>query len=203
MRLYHFTCPLHAPTILREGITRGDNPTSPVQGFNSPWLTTDPVPENQAWAGADSRPLFADKTTVRLTVEVPDEGFDLVHWPEFASKHIAPEYARALATSGGDANSWYFSTTTIRPEWITEIALREDVADEVTRMLFDHAAAFDAIEKRIRKLGRQAKRRGEKIYPHIEMTEEGPRLSILKPGGSTSMSPRYGSGKRRRGRRHC
>ena len=42
MILYHFTAVEYLDAIMKEGLSRGDVPTSAAAGRNGVWLTTDP-----------------------------------------------------------------------------------------------------------------------------------------------------------------
>jgi hypothetical protein len=75
--LYHFTSRFHLPLIEDAGaITHGDVELSPTEGFNAPWLTTNPERAAQGWAAMPPDFQFqglhlADKSEVRLAVHIP------------------------------------------------------------------------------------------------------------------------------------
>jgi hypothetical protein len=123
MRLYHFTCLLWLPEILKDGITLGEVPTGPTRSKDRPNaanLTNDPDPRHQSvWTGRNA----ADKTKVRLTVEVPDNEVmsfrQLVDRFKIKSswlKRIDPSYQRP---------HWFFAFDGVSPEKITTVEIRE------------------------------------------------------------------------------
>jgi hypothetical protein len=115
---YHFTSEDNLPSIMRSGISRGDVPTSPVGGFQAPWLTLNPNPQQQHWS------MGGSKTQVRLTVEIPDdEAEKLWPWLELAKEAETPEWwLDALNQSGGGGDAyWLVFLGVIKPEWITNV----------------------------------------------------------------------------------
>lgn len=127
-RLYHFTRQGYVDPILREGITRGDVPTSPVGGYQAPWLTDDPNAGKQGWVQG------GDKTQMRLTVDIPDTWEDsegqtyspldyLWRWRDLAEvEEVEDWWLTALdEAAGGGSEHWYVykGPEGIRPEWIS------------------------------------------------------------------------------------
>lgn len=102
LRLYHYTSPWHLPAILDDGLTRGDVPLTPTGGTNAVWLTGDPNPAVQGWAGGF-------KTAVRITVDLDSGDPRLVKWSDYATERgVDPGWHKILdQTGGGGANDWY------------------------------------------------------------------------------------------------
>lgn len=123
--LYHFTCELHLPSIMQEGLTRGDVPTSYTGGFNAPWLTSDSSwGGNSGWAGgSERRNTEIDKNKFRLTVVIPDADPDLHHWPELAKELEIDKlwYTALNESSGGGAENHYVYKGEIPRSWITKV----------------------------------------------------------------------------------
>jgi len=115
---YHFTSETNLPGIMHSGISRGDVPTSPGGGFQAPWLTGNPNPQQQQWVGA------TPKTEIRLTVDIPDDEEDkLWPWLEVAVAMDIPDWwldALNKAGGGGQAD-WFVFLGVIKPEWITNV----------------------------------------------------------------------------------
>jgi hypothetical protein len=126
-RLYHFTLLENVDSILREGIIRGDVPTSPLEGYQAPWLTDDPNAGNQGWVEG------GNKTQVRLTVLIPEWRRDsegqpysppdyLWKWRDLAdAEGVEDWWFDALdKAAGGGSEHWYVykGPEGIRPEWI-------------------------------------------------------------------------------------
>jgi hypothetical protein len=142
VRLYHFTALEYLPSILEEGLTRGDVPLGPRKfGGNAVWLTLNADPAAQAfWAGEGERlatdeerrhleslfgkPVppgsrFADKRAVLLAVEIPDEDPKLVQWLRFARlRGVNPKWLRNLRSSP----DWFIYRGAVPTDWIIEIA---------------------------------------------------------------------------------
>ncbi|MAH49978.1 hypothetical protein CMI37_29435 [Candidatus Pacearchaeota archaeon] len=127
-RLYHFTRQGYVDSILREGITRGDVPTSPMGGYQAPWLTDDPNAGKQGWVQG------GDKTQMRLTVDIPDTWEDsegqtyspldyLWRWRDLAEvEDVEVWWFESLdEAAGGGSEHWYVykGPEGIRPEWIS------------------------------------------------------------------------------------
>jgi|APSaa5957512535_1039671.scaffolds.fasta_scaffold93897_1 hypothetical protein len=130
--LYHFTCEIHLPSIMihlpsimQEGLTRGDVPTSYDGGFNAPWLTSDSSwMGNTGWAGSGLRNgTEIDKNKFRLTVRVPDSDANLRHWPELANELEVDKawYAALDESGGGGSDNHYVYRGSIPRSWITKV----------------------------------------------------------------------------------
>lgn len=104
MLLYHYTSPAHLRGIDRHGLTIGDVVTDfgNFEGLVGVWLTSSQSPTGHGLGGS---PL--DKTKIRLTVDVSEDG-KLVRWADWAPMHISLDTARRLIAAGGQsADSWY------------------------------------------------------------------------------------------------
>lgn len=126
MKLYHFTAKEYVEEIKTHGVLLGDVPTSPLEGFNAPWLTSDPSWEKQGWREGS----VIDKAAARLTIEIPDEelGNKLFHWPKVAKMlNMSKEWFFALDEAGGrGSQSWYIHLGTIPPERIKKIEYKKE-----------------------------------------------------------------------------
>jgi hypothetical protein len=121
MILYHYTSTYHLPTILKEGLARGDVPVTPQKGFNAVWFTTmnDAKPGEHGLSGS-----AVDKTSVRITVELDRRDPLLIKWGTFARK-LKPIWRRALESSGGDTHkTWYFYKGILIPEMFIDVCTR-------------------------------------------------------------------------------
>ena len=93
MRLYHFTCLFHLPSILADGLNRGDEVISPTESLNAPSFTTNPNRNAVHWN--DGGP--ADKRRVRILVDVPDDDENLVPWRELMKRYnVRREVVKAI-----------------------------------------------------------------------------------------------------------
>jgi len=144
MLLYHFTCVECLPTILREGLSRGEVPYSATEVGNAVNLTVDSMPEgNGVFRGAlltdEERATFArinnraeppqgarwpDKTAVRISVEIPSSDCKLVKWEPFARRRLDPEWLAALH-EGQKPDGWWLYFGTIPPSNFTEVCERD------------------------------------------------------------------------------
>ena len=140
MRFYHFTALEYLPSILDEGLTRGDVPLGPRKFDNAVWLTRNADPAAQAcWAGEErlltdeerraheslyGYPVppgsrFADKRAVLLAVEIPEDDPKLIAWRSLAKRSGAnPKWLRTLRSSP----DWFIYRGTVPTDWIVEIA---------------------------------------------------------------------------------
>lgn len=117
MKLYHFTSPHHVEGCTSKGISLGCIPTRilpPQFVFGFQWLTANPE-YKQSWNEGSSLPY--DRTTYRLTVEVPEEyEHNVVQWNKIGI-FLTPLYNTLSATA--DHINWYLYRGKIPPEWIT------------------------------------------------------------------------------------
>lgn len=128
LSLHHFTSHYHYSRILTEGIMRGDVPTSPNTGYNAVWLTSDPDPDHQEWAGG---PL--DKTAIRLSVQIMSDDTSLHHWPLLARKLGVPRwwYDALDQTGGGGSNNWYVYHQPIAPDRLVVVETKPMTMQEL------------------------------------------------------------------------
>lgn len=122
MILYHFTSLAHWKAIQGVGLTRGDVPTGPTEGFNAVWLTDDLNAGAQGWAAGS----IYDKSAVRLTVSVR-KGPKLKHWSKFAKKIGVPQwwYDALDKAGGGNSEHWYIHLSAIPMKNIKDVAFKE------------------------------------------------------------------------------
>lgn len=117
MKLYHYTCIQHWPTILASGLLKvTESNISPVVDHAGPdvvWLTTD----SRCKHGHGLELSAVDKTRIRITVDVP---VDDVHvWRQWASAHGAdPRFMAALASSGGSSTWRVIERPIPSSEWV-------------------------------------------------------------------------------------
>lgn len=137
MLLYHYTAKEYLPLILAEGLTRGDVPTSPTEGMNAVWLTSDSAADGHGLT--DGRELtdrekqmagiaptqsarFPNKRAIRLQVRIPQGDRNLMVWSKWARKRLNPDWYRILdEAGGGKSQSWYLYWGTVPPAWIAGI----------------------------------------------------------------------------------
>lgn len=124
MSLYHFTCLCHLPSILKDGLTRGQMPdfvSSPESP--TPNLTSNPNREpHKVWSGSnnDDENSFSDKLRFRLTVEVPDLARLKPQRELWREQGISRKSQRAYDLLG-QAKFWFIHFGTIPPSCITKI----------------------------------------------------------------------------------
>ncbi|HTF32788.1 MAG TPA: hypothetical protein VK714_03690 [Myxococcota bacterium] len=140
MKLYHFTGVEYLEEIATAGLTRGEVPLGPMKTENAVWLTRDPDPDSQGWAGEGhvltdlerelaaklkGRPVppgafLADKRAVRLIIEVPAGDAKLVPWLTFARQRgVSGKWRRTLnRTGGGGQENWFLYLGTVPTKWI-------------------------------------------------------------------------------------
>ena len=123
MLIYHFTCLVNLPEVIREGITKGEIPTAKTPYGDRPQaanLTTNPKREDQDLWNTGR----VDKTRIRLTMDLPDS--DLTSFREVKErfkitstwlKRLAPYHAR---------QHWYFAFGGVRPDHITLVEKWDD-----------------------------------------------------------------------------
>src|SRR5262245_26233803 len=114
--LYHFTCLLNLPSILRDGISKGEVPVGHYDIRQAPNLTTNPNGEAVHYLSA-----VTDKTKVRLTVSIPAGDNSLESWsPVCAREKTAPAYRRKLQQGArGQTKFYYVYWGVVPPDWFT------------------------------------------------------------------------------------
>jgi hypothetical protein len=151
MKLYHFTHEDALPSILEEGLNRGEVPLTPTKVENAVWLTTDPSPGGHgvfAHGGiivtreialmlasqgltarvGDTLP-YADKQKIRIKVEFQTSRTrGLMKWIDFAKKRkIESDWLRSLYKGAGDhpkPHTWWLWFGTLSPELFQAIEVR-------------------------------------------------------------------------------
>ena len=106
MRLYHFTTVLHLPSIMCDGLNRGDVPLSPYKFKNAVWFTTEP----DAGQGSDHGLMgIVDKRAVRITVDIDPKNNRLERWDIAAKRlNIGVGWLKVLdMTGGGQSRTWW------------------------------------------------------------------------------------------------
>lgn len=145
MILYHFTCWEHLPAILKEGLTRGDVPTSATEGVTAVWLTTDETPLGHGLSDGGQLPreeveeLYrmgkvpspdvivetADKTEIRIAVEISSLSSRLKKWDKWAKKRLDPHWLNTLHQADGEAfETWWLHFGTIPPNKFAAVEVR-------------------------------------------------------------------------------
>jgi len=128
VELYHFTSPERLRLIYAAGaihVTESNigspRPDWPPFGEHvGPfvvWLTDLEEVGAGRGAGLDASLDGTDKTTVRITVEVPD--LDVTWWPDFRQAHGMNRQWRRALEKGRDPESWFVVERPIsRNEWV-------------------------------------------------------------------------------------
>jgi len=123
MRLYHFTCLLHLPWIMKQGITKGEVPTGPIPYRLRPQaanLTRDPDLNHQSTWILDNH---ADKTKIRITVEVPDTS--VTSFRDMRERYrIKSSYLKKLDPTYQRPN-WFFAFGGVSPDQFLAVEIRE------------------------------------------------------------------------------
>ena len=134
MIFYHFTCEEHIEAILREGLARGEVPLTRSCVLSAPWLTTDPTPYGHGLSFGGAMPRaqerflrasnpglppgrlrLADKSAIRIAVEVPLNDPALVRWQDWAKGRLAPAWYAALRRSGGQRHATWWLYWSVIP----------------------------------------------------------------------------------------
>ena len=152
---YHFTRLENLLLIRDEGIIRGDVATAPLEGFNAPWLTSNPDRDLAGFkaserGGDDPRSHWArqdegfkghsSKIAVRLTVEIPEkEEKDLHSWEQIVKAcSVNSEWDKLIESpdtfvfaTRSRARRGRFTGRDVPPEWITQIQVFRDDGERV------------------------------------------------------------------------
>jgi hypothetical protein len=135
MILYHFTAVERIDAIMKEGLTRGDVPTSTRGGRNGVWLTSDPEPVGHGvdeaaemteedrnfvleWRGIlpPKGTKWQNKRAVRITVVVPTTDRKLVKWTTWGRRHCEQGMYECLLKAGGSKyDTWYVYFGIVEP----------------------------------------------------------------------------------------
>jgi hypothetical protein len=151
MKLYHFTCEDLLPSILIEGLNKGDVPFSPTMGANAVWFTTDPnaeghgvfsgggllvtpaMIESLGTAGAElavgETIHFLDKQKIRIRVEFQTSKTPgLFRWLDVAKKEkIDRNWLKRLHDAAGanaKPHTWWLWRATLPPEFFQAVEVR-------------------------------------------------------------------------------
>lgn len=115
MLLYHFTCLVWLPEVIRDGITKGEVPTGPTPYADRPQaanLTANPNREDQHW---NSENAF-DKARIRLKVEVPES--ELTSFRQVKDRYKIKQSWLKLTAPYLVRQQWYFAFGGVRPDQI-------------------------------------------------------------------------------------
>jgi hypothetical protein len=144
MILYHFTCVEYLPSIMANGLNRGDVPFDPnLPGRNGVWLTTGdtPVghglgqkggsiltdPERAYFSRINGHAIppgarFPNKHAVRIKAMIPSSDRRLVPWWKWGRKHCQPDFFDALNAAAPNWRSAYIYWGVITPERFSEVS---------------------------------------------------------------------------------
>ena len=122
MRLYHFTHPLHLPSILADGRLRTTESNVSFSrarvGPDVVWLIDEPEPD---FSGEHSHGLYGAKQQVRFEVEVP--GIKWTNWA-WAARMTALDRDTLINSGGGieRAEHWYvFPAPIVARRWCSVV----------------------------------------------------------------------------------
>ncbi len=140
MILYHFTCTEHLPSILKNGLNRGEVTFDFAQRpMNGVWLTSLDTPKVQGLGDGLLRPLteaerkimgippdaptcyFPDKHAVRIKVVIKSSDRLLKPWAKWGRRHAT---AQTFDTMNSTAPNWrnsYIYFGTITPDKFLEV----------------------------------------------------------------------------------
>ena len=148
MKLYHFTYEEALPSILAEGLYRGEIPLSrtTIMPESAVWLTTDQTPDGHGLGYAHARvatpelaaaykvPVgttlhFPDKKKIRIQVDFKTSKARGLHkWLDFAKKEkIDRDWLKRLHAGAGDnprPNTWWLYLGTLPPQTFQAIEVR-------------------------------------------------------------------------------
>ena len=122
--LFHFTYPERVEDIVRQGLFVTDVPTSPTMdhGYRGVWLTEDPNPLAQGWAGGSG---LNSKAGARITVDIPwlvlEPPYTLYRWLDLAKRaEVEDFWLDAMnKAAGGGQEYWWVYLYDIPAEWIS------------------------------------------------------------------------------------
>jgi hypothetical protein len=146
MLLYHFTAEEFLESLKREGLTRGDVPTSPSTGRNGVWLTSLRATHDHGQGDGTRSTIVTptlrlqipscrylpdgdvlqdlDKLAIRIAVRIPRCDRKLVKWSTWAPGRLEVNWLATLNRLGGGpaiANTWYIYWGVIPPDWFVKI----------------------------------------------------------------------------------
>ncbi len=147
MKLYHYTHEEALPSILAEGLTKGDVPLSPTKGANAVWFTTSQFPTGHGVSGEgkshcvtpETAKLFgvpvgttvhwADKQKIRIRVELETSKTPgLWKWLDFAKAvKIDRAWLKQLHAGAGDdpkPHTWWLWFAVMPPEYFQAVEVR-------------------------------------------------------------------------------
>lgn len=108
MLLHHFTAFDYLVDIFAKGLSRGDVPTTQIDGKNAVWLTSDPNPSGHG--------LYDLKRRIRMDFNIPSHDRHLHHWPKWAKRRVDPDWYKTLdETGGGKSDTWWLYFGTLWP----------------------------------------------------------------------------------------
>lgn len=126
MKLYHYTCLIWLPSIMRDGILpTGEMPVNLKIKYDqvpkAVNLTANGSADDQKriWAGGPLK-----KYTIRMKVDVPDE--EVVKFREIQEKYKTPRKHLDALGPYEERAKWFFVFNTVKPEQIVEVSLYED-----------------------------------------------------------------------------
>ncbi len=144
MILYHYTARVYLPAIARDGLSLGDVPVNPTDGFNAVWLTTastadghglsdgrelDAEEKRLAGAPPGARLYYANKREIRFAVKIPSSDRRLVYWPRWARKRLSPAWYSTLNEIGGKrADTWWLYWGVLPPHRLSGFDLAQGIA---------------------------------------------------------------------------
>ncbi|HEY9537593.1 MAG TPA: hypothetical protein VIS03_08360 [Kiloniellaceae bacterium] len=142
MILYHFTAREYLPSILEEGLTKGEVPTSAYgPAPNAVWFTSDGSPQGHGLSdekilspeevqvmrrmhGVDYPDdlMFPNKKAIRIKVKLPSSDRRLFHWPAWSRKRMSRQWLDALHKAGGPRwRTWYIYFGVVPPSDFLEV----------------------------------------------------------------------------------
>lgn len=152
MIFYHFTTRDALPSIMAEGLNRGEAPISDTRVAQAVNLTTSPDPEGHGLdkggrvvGEAESAKLaahgfrvpvgtiYADKLEARIKIKLPRSDRRLTEWRTWSRKHCEPGYADRLERAAGanrKPKTWWLYQGTIPPEAFVEVTILKPAPED-------------------------------------------------------------------------